>query len=141
MRAGAIAGSVPCPGRAGGNPERLVLVATPKDDRGLIHIEIGNGVENSRSGYFSRSSREATIVIDAHRLVPLEERLGSTTIRYSNWQETGAGHWVPLRVDVIDSNIHYRMHFAWLGDLVWLLRRSESIALEGTTDSRPRPGV
>ena len=31
-----------------------------------------------------------------------------------------------------EFSVHYRMHFAWLGDAVWLLRFSESISPEGT---------
>ena len=112
--------------------ERLILLAKPKDEKGSIGVEVGNGVENSWSGYFSHSARESTIVVDAKRLVPLEERIGSTTIRYSDWQEAGGGQWVPRQIDVIDSGLHYRMHFAWLGDAVWLLRFSESIGPEGT---------
>ncbi|WP_406694035.1 hypothetical protein V5E97_23615 [Singulisphaera sp. Ch08] len=110
----------------------LTLRVKPKDEQRPIRIEIGNGVENSWSGYLSRSAREVTIVVDAKRLVPLEEQIGSTTIRYADWQETGADKWIPRQIDVNDSDIHYRMHFAWLGDAVWLLRLSESIRPEGT---------
>src|SRR5208282_5440692 len=36
------------------------------------------------------------------------------------------------RVDVLGPSAHYRMNFAWLGDAVWLLSSSESIAPEAT---------
>ena len=54
------------------------------------------------------------------------------TIRYSDWQAAGPGKWVPGRIDVQGGSSHYRMNFAWLGDAVWLLRDSESIAPEAT---------
>ena len=93
---------------------------------------MGNGVENSWRGYFSQGARATTIVVDAERLVPLEEQTGATTIRYSDWQEVGPGKWVPRQIDVVGSSAHYRTHFAWLGDAVWLAESSESIGPEGT---------
>jgi hypothetical protein len=110
----------------------LTILAKVKDDKDFIRVEAGNGVEDSWSGYFSHGARETTIIVDAGKLVPLEEQSGSTTILYRDWQEAGAGKWVPGRIDVIGSSAHYCMHFAWLGDAVWLLRLSESIDPEAT---------
>ena len=110
----------------------LTLVAKLKDEKGPIRVEAGNGVENSWRGYFSHGARETSIVVDAERLVPLEEQTGGTTVRYSDWQDVGPGKWVPRRIDVLSGSTHYRMNFAWLGDAVWLLRSSESITPEAT---------
>ena len=117
----------------------LTLRAKVKDGKGNVRVEAGNGVENSWLGYFAHLASESTIVVDAERLVPLEERTGPTAIRYSDWQEITAGRWIPRQVDVVGSGAHYRMHFAWLGDAVWLLRSSQSISPDGTfTMSRSR---
>jgi beta-lactamase regulating signal transducer with metallopeptidase domain len=110
----------------------LTLLVKLKDDKQRIGFEAGNGVENSWIGYISHSAREATIQVDAARLVPLEERIGSTTVRYSGWQATSNGKWIPRQIDVIGSSAHFRMHFDWLGDTLWLLRTSESITPEAT---------
>ena len=112
--------------------KRLTLTAKVKDATKFIGVEVGNGVENSWRGYFSHGARGTTIVVDAERWVPLEEQTGATTIRYSDWQEVGPGKWVPRQVDVVGRAAHYRMHFAWLGDAVWLAESSESIGPEGT---------
>src|SRR3954452_25072662 len=101
------------PGRFNVRVEREAGAATFKlharvnDDKEPIRVEAGNGVDGSWRGYFSHPGREATIVVDAGRLVPLEERVGPTTILYSDWREAGAGRWVPLRVDVVGSSARY----------------------------------
>jgi hypothetical protein len=110
----------------------LTLVARLKDEKGSLRVEVGNGVENSWRGYFSHGARGTSIVVDAERLVPLEEQTGGTIVRYADWQNIGKDRWVPRRVDVLNGSVHYRMSFAWLGEAVWLLRSSESIAPEGT---------
>ena len=75
---------------------------------------------------------ETSIVVDAERLVPIEEHTGATNVRYSEWQDIGQGRWVPRRIDVIGLSVHYRMSFEWLGNAVWLLRKSEAITPEAT---------
>jgi hypothetical protein len=116
--------------QAGG--KTLRLTARLKEDKGSFRVEVGNGVENSWSGYYSHGTHETTIILDAERFVPLTERTNLTTIRYAGWLESSPGRWVPRRIDVMNSDTHYRMHFDWLGDAVWLLRSSESIAPERT---------
>jgi beta-lactamase regulating signal transducer with metallopeptidase domain len=110
----------------------VTLVARPKDENAYVRVEVGNGVENSWSGYFSHGARETTLLVDATRMLPLEEQTGSATFRFSEWQETSAGKWIPRRIDVVGASSHYRMHFGWLADKLWLLRASESITPEGT---------
>jgi hypothetical protein len=112
----------------------LRLVAKLKDVKGSIGVQAGNGIEHSWRGYFSHPARETSIVVDAERLVPLEEQTGETAIRYSDWQEIGPGRWVPRRIDVLGGSAHFRMNFAWLGDAVWLLRNSESIEPDATIE-------
>src|SRR5262249_54590082 len=122
--------------------KRLTLVAKLKEEKGNLRVEVGNGVENSWRGYFAHPARETSIVVDAERLVPLEEQTGGTIVRYADWQNVGKDRWVPRRVDVLGGSVHYRMNFAWLGDAVWLLRRSESVAPEGTvTLTRTRDAI
>ena len=72
--------------------------------KGTIRVEAGNGVENSWRGYFSHAARETSIVVDAERLVPLEEQTGATTVRYADWQDVGGGKWVPRRIDVLSGS-------------------------------------
>lgn len=117
----------------------LRLVVKPKDSTGAIRLEIGNGVESSWQGYFSRGAREMTLVVSSKSLIPMEEKAGDTTIKYGEWKEVEAGHFVPGRIDVEGSHGHWRMHFDWLADAVWLLRFSESILADGQlTLSRTR---
>ncbi|MGC1276274.1 MAG: M56 family metallopeptidase [Planctomycetaceae bacterium] len=111
----------------------ITLVASPKNEQGNITIDAGNGIEGTWRGYFSHSAPRTTIVIDADRLVPLEEQSGGTTFRYSEWQEVAAGRWVPRQIEVIGHGMHWRMRFDWLGDAAWLLTSSESISPEATT--------
>ncbi|WP_435008442.1 M56 family metallopeptidase [Tundrisphaera lichenicola] len=115
-----------------GDPKVIRLVARVKDPAKSFRVEVGNGVENSWMGYFAHPATSTSIVVDADRLVPLEEQSGSTLIRYADWREVGPGRWVPLRVDVVGASDHYRMTFEWLGEALWLLGRSESITPEGT---------
>jgi beta-lactamase regulating signal transducer with metallopeptidase domain len=116
----------------GADRKTLILTAKVKDEAKFIGVEVGNGIENSWRGYFSHRARQTTIVVDEERMVPLEEQTGATTIRYSDWQMVGPGRWVPRRVDINGSSAHYRVHFAWSGDAVWLAQSSESIGPEGT---------
>lgn len=104
-----------------------------KADAGVIEFHAGNGIENSWSGYFSYGARQTTITVDATRLVPLKEETGNTTVLYEDWIEAKPGRWVPQRIDVVNrssygGDAHYRMHFNWLADSIWLLRYSESIS-------------
>jgi hypothetical protein len=110
----------------------LTLLARLKDEQASFRVEVGNGVENSWRGYFSLSARQTSIVVDAERLVPFEEQTGEVTVRYADWRGAGEGKSVPQRIDVLGPSSHYRMHFDWTGDSVWLLRRSESITPEAT---------
>lgn len=117
----------------------LTLLAKLKNEKGYISVEIGNGVENSWHGYYSHGARETSIVVDAERLVPIEEQTGATHVRYSDWQDIGQGKWIPRRIDVTGLSAHYRMSFEWLGNAVWLLRKSEFITPEATiTATRTR---
>lgn len=118
--------------QAGG--KTLRIIARLKNQKGSFRIEAGNGVENSWRGYFSHGANETTLIVDAERFVPLAERTGATTIRYADWLEPNAGRWAPRRIDVMNSDMHYRMHFDWLGNSVWLLRNSESIGPERTNE-------
>jgi beta-lactamase regulating signal transducer with metallopeptidase domain len=116
----------------GANAKTLKLVAKPKDAAKRIEVEAGNGVENSWRGYFSSSARETAIIVDVEKLVPLEEQSGATSIRYSDWREVSSAQWVPRRIEVVGQSVHYRTHFAWLGDTVWLAGFSEAVSPEGT---------
>ena len=117
----------------------ITLLAKPKNATEHIAVEIGNGVENSWRGYYSHGAQETSIVVDAERLVPIEEHTGATNVRYSEWQDIGQGRWVPRRIDVIGLSVHYRMSFEWLGNAVWMLRKSEAITPEATfTQTRTR---
>ena len=106
----------------GADAKRLTLVARLKDDTTRIRVDAGN---------LSHPARGTLIVVDAERFVPLEEQTCETTIRYSDWQEVGAGNWVPRQVDVVGLSVHNRTHFNWLGDAVWLAASSELISPEG----------
>src|SRR3954463_6548211 len=85
-----------------------------------------------RPSSWTRSGSDPPGERAAGRLVPLEEETGGPTVRYADWQAIGKDRWVPRRIDVLNGSVHYRMSFAWLGDLAWLLRSSESIAPEAT---------
>jgi hypothetical protein len=108
-------------------------VARVKDRDQPISIEVGNGIENSWRGYFSHSSPDAVLQIEKRRLLPLEETLGGTTLRYGDWKEVEPGKWVPGLVDVLHGETRYQMRFEWMGEAVWLLTQADSISRDGRT--------
>ena len=117
----------------GDSREMITLRITPKAPQNSFTIEAGNGVENSWRGYFSQGAEESSITIDARRMLPVEEQTGRTAIRYGDWDEVRPGKWAPKQVDVVREGSHYRMHFAWLADALWFLRKSESIEGEAAS--------
>lgn len=107
--------------------DTITLKIAANEPQSVFKIEAGNGVENSWRGYFSQGATESSITIDTKRMVPLEEQTGKTAIRYDKWEEVRPGKWVPMQVEVVREGTHYRMHFDWLADGLWFLRKSESI--------------
>ncbi len=117
------------PARAGAE---ITIRATPKAADAIIRFSAGNGIEASWRGFFSHGARETTISVDAQRLVPLKEQTGASTILYQDWIEVEPERWIPRQIDVVHSRTRYRMQFDWLGESIWLLRRSESISPDAT---------
>jgi len=113
--------------------QALRVVASVKDAERPVGVEVGNGIDSSWSGFFSHSSRDVVLLVDRKRLIPLEEQVASTTLRYREWKEVEQGRWVPSLVDVLNGETRYQMHFDWMGDAVWLLTRAESVSRNGKT--------
>lgn len=114
-----------------GGQTLTVSAKLPTDDTENVAIEVGNGIDGSWRGYFSHSTREVVVTVDKTRLVPLEEKSGPTTVRYSEWQEVSPVRWVPRTIDVLKGKTHYRMHFEWAGNAAWLLTYAEAISRDG----------
>lgn len=106
---------------AGG--KEITLTARLKDPKASFRVVGANG---------GHPASETTIVVDAEKLVPLEEQTNATTVRYSEWRQVGDRLWIPGQIDVLAPWGHHRMHFEWLANGVWLLHYSESVEPDRT---------
>ncbi len=114
------------------SPSHWRLVATLKDAGENLSIVAGNGISGSWRGYFSHGAKSVTIDLDSRTGLPISEVAGRTRFEYHQWEETGSGRWVPLRIDIVSGRQHYRMHFGWHQQAVWLLTHAESITTDKT---------
>lgn len=101
------------------------LICRASDPASSIQLAIGNGIEGTWNGYFSHGADQLVLDIDRDRMLPVREQLQSTTITYGDWHRVDDDHSVPGVVTVHRQDMHWEMHFDWVGDAVWLMRYTE----------------
>jgi hypothetical protein len=95
----------------------------------VVEGAVGNGVENSWTGYHTISGSEGYIVIDTNRWVPLEAGLGRLRERFSEYATVVSNQYAPLTVRLDIGETSYEWKFKVHEPGLWLYE-------EGTSGTR-----
>jgi hypothetical protein len=105
--------------------DRITLAYTLKEP---IGVWAGNGVEGTWRGFFSMGLRQGVLVLDAHRITPLEGRSEWLRETFSRYVEVGPGRFAPMAIRV-EKLKNPEMDFQWTFQVVepglWLFAASE----------------
>ncbi len=85
-----------------------------------VQIRVGNGIKGSWYGYFNRQVEEGTLWIDAAKMVPVSMKCNEVYEYFSDYTAFDKTHYVPLRVKVDSSDMHFDWNFKLHKPGLWL---------------------
>jgi hypothetical protein len=101
--------------------DRITIDYTLKEP---YRLGTGTGVAGTWRGYFQRSTKDNTLVLDANQLTPVTHSDSEMSETYGQFHEIQPGQYVPLSVKIRGSGFDFDWRFAWYEVGVWLFARS-----------------
>lgn len=115
------------------NPEKAVFRQVERDEKKItltytltepVKVAAGNGIAGTWRGYFSRSVREGTLVVNAATFTPMEHTSGELREVYSQFVEIAPNRPVPLAITIDQGGMHFDWRFCVYQPGLWLFHEA-----------------
>lgn len=115
------------------NPEKAVFRQLESDEKKItltytlaepVRVAAGNGIAGTWTGYFSRSVREGTLVVNAATFTPLEHTSGELREIFSQFVEIAPNRAVPLAITIDQGGMHFDWRFCVYQPGLWLFHEA-----------------
>lgn len=115
------------------NPEKAVFRQLERDEKKItltytlaepVRVAAGNGIAGTWRGYFSRSVREGTLVVNAATFTPMEHTSGELREMYSQFVEIAPNRPVPLAITIDQGGMHFDWRFRVYQPGLWLFHEA-----------------